>query len=68
MLQKRKFSHPFQSRSYNNVVVTKQIYFSSAFLKAWAHIPDNIVRVITGSQCNYVFTLKDLMGSEKKLN
>ena len=48
MLQKRKFFHSFQSKSYNNVVVTKQIHFSSIILKAWAHISDNIARVVVG--------------------
>ena len=36
----------FQSISYNNVVVTKQIYFSSIFLKLWVHISDNIAGVL----------------------
>ena len=32
VLQKREFYYPlFQSISYNNLVVTKQIYFSPAF-------------------------------------
>ena len=53
VLQKRKFFYPFQSRSYNNVVVTKQIYFSPRFLKSLVHISDNIAHVVAGSQYNY---------------
>ena len=34
------------SVSYNNVVVTKQIYFSLTFLKSWFHISDNITGVV----------------------
>ena len=33
LLQKRKFSRSFQSISYNDVVFTKQIYFSLTFFK-----------------------------------
>ena len=36
----------FHSISYNNVVVTKQIYFSPTFLKSWVHISDNIAGVL----------------------
>ena len=35
----------FFSVSHNNVVVTKQIYFSPTFFKSWACIPDNIAGV-----------------------
>ena len=35
--QKPEFSYHF-SVSYNNVVVTKQIYFSPTFLKSWFQI------------------------------
>ena len=41
----------FQSISYNNVVVTKVIYFSSAFLKSWVDISDNIAGVAADLQC-----------------
>ena len=34
------------SVSYNNVVVTKQIYFSLTFLKLWVHISNNITGVV----------------------
>ena len=40
----------FQPVSYNNVVGTKQIYFSSVFLKSWVHISDNIAGVVGASQ------------------
>ena len=40
----------FQSISYNNVVGTKQIDFSPAFLKAWVLPFDNVVRVVEGPQ------------------
>ena len=40
----------FRSISYNNVVVTKQVYFSSAFLKSWVYISDNIAGVVGGPQ------------------
>ena len=52
-LQKHKFSSLFQSISYDNVVVTKQIYFSSTFLKLWVHMADNAARVVGGSQYSY---------------
>ena len=38
----------FQSISYSNVVVTKQIHFSSTFLKSWVHIFDKVARVAGG--------------------
>ena len=41
----------FQSISYNNVVVTKVIYFSSAFLKSWVDIFDKIAGVAADPQC-----------------
>ena len=41
----------FQSISYNNVVVTKVIYFSSAFLKSWVDIFDNIAGVAADPEC-----------------
>ena len=45
VLQKREFSYPFfQSMSYKNVVVAKQIYLSTRFLKSWIAISDNICR------------------------
>ena len=51
VLQKREFSYLFfRSISYNNVVVTKQVYFSSAFLKSWVYISDNIAGVVGGPQ------------------
>ena len=34
------------SVSYNNVVVTKQIYLSLTFLKLWVHISNNITGVV----------------------
>ena len=40
----------FQPVSYNNVVATKQIYFSSVFLKSWVHVSDNIAGVVGASQ------------------
>ena len=48
VLEKREFSYFFKSA--NNVVVTKQIYFSPAFLKSWVHISDNIAGVVGVSQ------------------
>ena len=51
VLQKHEFSYPFfQSISYNNMAVTKQIYFSPTFLKWWVLICDNIAGVVGGSQ------------------
>ena len=38
----------FQSISYNNVVGTKQIDFSPAFLKTWVRPFDNVARVVEG--------------------
>ena len=47
----REFSYSFfQSISYNNVVVTKQFFFSPIFLKSWIHISDNIAGVVGGPQ------------------
>ena len=40
----------FFSVSHNNLVVTKQIYFSSTFLKSLLHISDNIASVVEGPQ------------------
>ena len=40
----------FLSVTYNNVVITKQIYFSSTFLKSWVHISDNIAGVVGGTE------------------
>ena len=40
----------FQSVSYNNIVLTKQIYFSSLFLKSRVHISDNIAGIIADLQ------------------
>ena len=37
-----------QSISCNNVVVTKQIYFSPMFFKLWVHTFDNIAGVVGG--------------------
>ena len=51
VLQKCEFCCTFfHSVSYNNVVVTKQIYFSHTFLKSWTHIFDNIAGVVWGPQ------------------
>ena len=48
-----------QSISYNKVVFTKQIYFSSTYLKPWAHISDNITGVAGDrrKEEDYVITL-----------
>ena len=40
----------FFSVSYNNMVVTKQIYFWPTFLKSWVHISDDIAGVVGGLQ------------------
>ena len=41
VLQKREFCYPFfQSVSYKNVIVKKEIYFSSRFLKSWIDVSD----------------------------
>ena len=54
VLQKPEFSYPiFQSASYKNVAVTKQIYFSSRFLKSWIDISDNIAGLVGGSSQEY---------------
>ena len=36
--------------SYNNVVATKQIFFSPTFLKLWVNISDSIAGVVGGPQ------------------
>ena len=47
--KKREFSYLFfESISFNNVLVTKQVYFSSSFFKSWFHISDNIAGVVEG--------------------
>ena len=51
----------FQSISYNNVVVTKQIYFSSLFLKLWVQVSDRIAGVVGG--CS---TTREDLGTGKK--
>ena len=38
----------FQPISYNNVLVTKQIYFSKEFLNSWVNISDIIAGVVGG--------------------
>ena len=49
--QKKKISSYFlELISYNNVVVTIQIYFSSTFYKLWVHIADNIADVVRGPE------------------
>ena len=53
VLQKRKLSYPFQSMSYNNLVIRKQLYFLPTFLKSWVHSSDNTARVVGGSQYKY---------------
>ena len=40
----------FFSVSYNNVVITKKIYFSPTFLKLWVHISGNFAAVVGGPQ------------------
>ena len=60
------------------MVFTKQIYFSSTYLKPWAHISDNITGVAgdlqeRGGLCYYIrlfrlflyYTLKSLLGLKK---
>ena len=44
------FSYFFQSINYNNVVDTKQIYFSPTFSKSWMKISDNIAGVLGDPQ------------------
>ena len=39
-----------QSISYNNIVLIKQIYFSSLFLKPRVHISDNIAGIVANLQ------------------
>ena len=54
--QKRNFSYPFQSISYNNVVARKQFCFSHKFLKSWVYISDIIVvREEGDSQYNHMW-------------
>ena len=49
--KKREFSYPFfQSVVYNNVIVTKQIYILTTFLKSWVRISDNIAGVVGDPQ------------------
>ena len=51
VLQKREFSYSlFQSISYNNLVVTTQIYFSPTFRKSSIHNSDNTAGVVGGAQ------------------
>ena len=51
ILQKREFFYYFlQSVSYNNVIVTIQIYFLPTFLKLWVHISNNIAGVVGGPE------------------
>ena len=38
------------SVSHNDVVATKQIYFSPTLLKSLIHISDNIAGIVEGSQ------------------
>ena len=46
-----KFPYPFcQSISYNNTVVTKQIFFPPTFLKSWVHTCNNPAGVAEGQQ------------------
>ena len=40
----------FSVNSYNNLIVTKQIYFLLTFLKSYVHIYDNIAGVVGGPQ------------------
>ena len=42
----------FQSIVYNNVVVTKQIYFLATLFISWVHISYNVAGVVRGPQ-NY---------------
>ena len=46
VLQKSKFSCSFQSISYNDVFLTKQICFSLTVLNSQIHISDNMASVI----------------------
>ena len=39
----------FQSIRYNNMVDTKQIYFSRTFLKPWVHLFYNVAGVVGGT-------------------
>ena len=45
----------FQSTGYDNVVVTKQIYFLSVFLKSWIfkNISDSIAGIVRDSKYYY---------------
>ena len=47
VFQRCKISYPFQSTSFNNVVIRKKI------LKSWDHISDNIAHVVGGPQYSY---------------
>ena len=50
----------FFSVSYNNVVVTKRIYYSLTFLKSWVHICDNVADVVGGPQyCQMGYKYKE---------
>ena len=61
-VQKSEFSCPFfQSVSYNNVDVTKQIYVLSTFLKLWVPNSDNIAGIVGG--CS---TTTGVIGTGKK--
>ena len=49
VLQKCEFSYTFfQWISYNNMVYTKQFFFSLTFLKWQGHISDNFADVVEG--------------------
>ena len=65
MLQKRQFSHfLFQSISYNNLVVTKQIHFSATFRKKiiGSHLVglrDNIAGVVGSPVLERLYRYKE---------
>ena len=49
--KKRELPNPFfQSIVYNNVVVTKQIYFLATFFISRVHISDNIAGAVESPQ------------------
>ena len=49
--KKLELPYPFfQSIVYNNVVVTKQIYFLATLVISWVHISHNIAGVVGGPQ------------------
>ena len=51
--KKLELPYPFfQSIVYNNVVVTKQIYFLATLFISWVHISYNVAGVVRGPQ-NY---------------